>query len=108
MSLGSRAGGREATGLLLFQCRIRHMAYTNIQKLRRARATNKGSNRRLAASLRADAAWLDRKGPEELSASEIKLLQSVVKMINLRLKADAYTKAIAEALAEIEKEKRRK
>lgn len=82
------------------------MAYTDIQKLRKMRATNKGSNRRLAGILRRTAAWLDKKGPAELAASEIKQLQGLTKAIAARLHANAYTKAFAEGVAKIEKLKK--
>lgn len=80
------------------------MAFTTIQQLRRMRAKNKGSNRRVAASLRITAEWLDKKGPEEFSASEIKQLQTLAKSINLRLETNAHTKRAHEIWANIEKE----
>jgi hypothetical protein len=81
------------------------MPYTHIQQLRKARAKNKGANRKMAVSLRAIAEWLDKKGPEEFSASESKQLQTLAKMITLRLGANEITKSISVEVAEIEKRK---
>lgn len=70
------------------------MTFTQLQKLRKARARNKGSNRRVAASIRVVAAILKQKGPEELSRTEIVALQRLRSMLSQRLYANAYTKAM--------------
>lgn len=74
------------------------MAYTKIQDLRKMRATNKGSNKRLAASLRSVAQWLEKKGPEEFTPREIKLLKNLREMLTQRLLANALTESVQDIL----------
>ncbi|HVA17189.1 MAG TPA: hypothetical protein VMV59_05685 [Candidatus Dormibacteraeota bacterium] len=74
------------------------MAYTTLQKLRKMRATNKGSNRRLAASLRRLAGRLERKGPEELTRQEVNALQTLRSKLAERLRANALTQAVQDNL----------
>lgn len=70
------------------------MKYTPLQNLRKARARNKGGNKRIAKSLRAMAAMLDSKQSEEFSRREIRMLQTLRGMLSLRLHANALTKAM--------------
>jgi hypothetical protein len=70
------------------------MAFTKLQNLRKMRARNKGMNSKLAANLRSTAKWLDRKGPDELSRSEIVALQSLRSLISNRLYVNALTGSV--------------
>jgi hypothetical protein len=74
------------------------MAFTRIQQLRKARATNKGSNKRVASVLRRVADMLDEKGPTELTRNEISQLQTAREMITLRLYENACTKGIQDTM----------
>jgi hypothetical protein len=68
------------------------MPYTSLQKLRRARAKNKGTNRRMARWLRTLAGMFDKKGPEEFSRKEIEAVQAAREMLTNRLYMNAVTK----------------
>jgi hypothetical protein len=70
------------------------MAYSSLQALRRMRGKNKGLNKRLAASFRALAQALDKRGPEELAPQEIRALQSAREAITARLYANALAKGM--------------
>jgi hypothetical protein len=74
------------------------MAFTHLQQLRKARATNKGSNKRVARVLQDVAEMLDKKGPSELTRKEISNLQTARKLITLRLYENACTKAMQDTM----------
>jgi hypothetical protein len=74
------------------------MAFTHLQQLRKARAQNKGSNKRVAAILRRVADMLDKKGPAELTRREISNLQSAREMITWRLYENACTKGMQDTM----------
>jgi hypothetical protein len=76
---------------------LRPMAYTKVQDFRKMRATNKGLNRKLAASLR-DTAWLDKKGPEEFTAREAKGLRAIRDMLTQRLFINALTQSMQDII----------
>ena len=58
------------------------------------RARNKGQNKILAKDLRDTAAMLERKGPEEFTRNQIRLLQASREMISIRLHENALTKSM--------------
>jgi len=62
------------------------MAYTQLQKLRKMRARNKGLNRILGSTLRRVAAQFEKKGPEELTRQEVNTLQTLRSMLATRLR----------------------
>jgi hypothetical protein len=74
------------------------MAYTWLQQLRKGRATNKGLNRKMAASFRKTAHMLETKGPEEFSRLQIQSLQLIREMITHRLYANACTKGLQDII----------
>jgi hypothetical protein len=74
------------------------MAFTHLQQLRKARAQNKGSNRRLAAAFRRVADMLDKKGPAELTRREISSMQAAREMITWRLYENACTKGLQDTM----------
>ena len=74
------------------------MAYTKQQELRKMRARNKGSNKRIAASLTRLAERLNRKGPEEFSPAERLAIKRVRDMLTQRLYADALTEAMQDII----------
>ena len=74
------------------------MPYTKLQDLRKMRARNKGLNRKLAASLRAAAARLGKKGPEEFTRKEVAALQALRSMLSQRLLANALTQSVQDIL----------
>jgi hypothetical protein len=94
---------------LVFEIQLQrgYMAYTHVQKLRKMRAKNKGWNRRLAADLRRIAAWLEKKGPDEFSRSEIKYLQALRGMLDQRLYMNALAKSLNDFLVSPEQYKTR-
>jgi hypothetical protein len=80
------------------------MAYTTLQQLRRARAKNKGVNRRLARALRKLADILDRKASGEFSKLESRILNLTADELAKRITLDEMTRGVAER---IERERRR-
>jgi hypothetical protein len=70
------------------------MAYTPIQTLRKARATNKGLNRKLAKTMRDTAALLERKGPDEFTQTEVRALKLTARTLLRRLRVNELTKAL--------------
>jgi hypothetical protein len=74
------------------------MAYTKLQDLRKMRARNKGSNKRLAAALRRTAAWLEKKGPEEFTKAEAKAFRALWTMLDQRLFANVLTASVQDIL----------
>jgi hypothetical protein len=74
------------------------MAYTKLQDLRKMRARNKGLNWKLAASLRAVAARLEKKGPEEFTRKEVTALQGLRSMLSQRLLANALAQSVQDIL----------
>ena len=68
------------------------MAYTKIQTLRKMRATNKGSNQKLARALRETAAILGQIGPEDFTDKEIRLLELTSQMLLRRVEINKLTK----------------
>lgn len=74
------------------------MAFTRLQQLRKARAENKGSNKRVASGLRRVADMLDKKGPAEFTRREISNLQAAREMITWRLYENACTKGMQDTM----------
>jgi hypothetical protein len=74
------------------------VVYTQLQQLRKARAENKGSNKRVAVSLRRVADMLDKKGPSELTRGEITRLQAVRELLTWRLRENACTKGLQDMM----------
>jgi len=79
------------------------MAYTQLQKLRKMRARNKGLNRILGSTLRRVAAQFEKKGPEELTRQEVNTLQTLRSMLATRLRTNALTQAVYDNLHGIPK-----
>jgi hypothetical protein len=70
------------------------MPFSNLQKLRKARARNKGGTRRLASVFREMAKMLEKKLAEDFSRTEITSLQTTRKMITGLLHMNALTKSM--------------
>jgi hypothetical protein len=74
------------------------MAYTKIQTLRKMRARNKGLNQKVAKRLRSAAEMLEQIGPEELTRSEIRVLELASQTLVRRLNVNELTTKLAKVV----------